>query len=274
MKPNSGGTPPTLWVTIARAIVPVHLRDEAEGDLLETWAQDRHGTWWRRATLFWFHAASIAARGRRRHTLLERGCGSRLARLGDAFAADCHDALRSLRRSPGFGVAASLIFATGIGLNVAAFSVIDRLMFRPLPYANPERLVQIHLFSAKTDLMSAAFLPYEVTAAIGQQAASFSDLAWEEGWTESTVPAPGDNPLRLAGVTSNALDVLGVRPVLGRNFVPSDGGLTGEFAVLLAHDTWRARFGSSDAVLSVTWRKENRRYRVVGVLPPEFLRWR
>jgi predicted permease len=177
-----------------------------------------------------------------------------------------------LRGAKGFTLLASATFALGIGANIALFSVVDRLMFRPLPYANAERLVQVRDYLAilPDAQFSFATMPSEITSVLLDEASTIEDLAWELGPSESTIPAPGENPLELVAVTPNLLRVLGVQPHLGRDLHEDD--LTGvERVVLLSHRTWVARFGASPDVLSVTWRVGRRGFRVVGVLPPAFL---
>lgn len=184
---------------------------------------------------------------------------------------DVRHASLSMRRSVGFSIVVSLIVSIGVIVNVSALSVFDRLMFRPLPYREPSRLVQIHWFTVRHDVLGAAMLPYEVSTTLRSVADSFEGLGWEDGWTDSTVPAPGENPLRLSGVTVNALDVLGIRPVIGRKFERTDAEPGAETAVMLSHVTWVRRFGGSKAAISSGWRADGRRYRVVGVLPADFL---
>ncbi len=188
----------------------------------------------------------------------------------ERFRCDLREVSRSLRHETTFAVAASITFAVGVGANIAVFSIVDRLLFRPFPFVASDRLVQVHLFTNGIDApIAAAFLPYEVTAAL-RHASSFEGLAFTGGWTDATAPSPGENPLLLTPVSANALEVLGVRPVIGRGFVPTDDEPGSDIAVLLAHEVWRDRFGGAADVLARTWGDPKRRYRVVGVLPPGF----
>jgi putative ABC transport system permease protein len=188
----------------------------------------------------------------------------------DAVATDARQVVRSLFRSNGFSAAAILTFALGIGANIAVFSVFDRLLFRPLPYAEPGRLVQLHLLYNPDPKSAAAMMPGEVTANLIDRAQSFTGIGWTDGFVRSTVQTPGDNPLAVVAVTSNTLSVVGVRPVLGRDFVAEDADSAGAQPVLLAYETWQARFGGSDNVLSAAWGRDPG-YRVIGVLPKGFL---
>jgi predicted permease len=186
--------------------------------------------------------------------------------------ADLALAIRLLRSARGFTLLAAATFALGIGANIAVFSVVDRLMFRPLPYADAERLVQVRDYLAilSDAQFSFATMPSEITSVLLDEASTIEDLAWEIGPSESTIPVPGENPLELVPVTPNLLRVLGVRPYLGRDLHEHDMTVS-DRAVLLSHDAWVGRFGASPDALSVTWRIGRRGFRVVGVLPPAFL---
>jgi hypothetical protein len=112
----------------------------------------------------------------------------------------------------------------GVTVNVAVFSVVDRLLFRPLPYADSARLVQLHQFliPGNDDSPTSSGIFGEVSQDIAERTHAFSGVAWAEGFPVRTAVAAGEPPLVFGVATSNILDVLGVRPVLGRSFVPSD----------------------------------------------------
>ncbi|HUL72867.1 MAG TPA: ABC transporter permease [Vicinamibacterales bacterium] len=188
------------------------------------------------------------------------------------LGADLRAAVRSLLRARGFATAAVLTFALGVTINVAVFSVVDRLMFRPLPYAYPDQLVQLHQ-SVTPPMDTAPASPVilgEVSLAIAQRTKAFSGVAWAEGFPVATSPVAGQPPLILSVATSNILDVLGVRPVLGRGFV-SDDAVSATRSVVLTYEAWQRQFGGSKDVLGATWGIGTGAYQVVGVLPPGFL---
>jgi putative ABC transport system permease protein len=240
------------WVVrAARQLVPSAWRETVASDLDDERQRAGHGPMW------------LATR------LLLVGVRLRLSFGGDAFVADLRGVVRSLLRAKGFTVAAVMTFGLGIGANIAVFSVIDRLMFRPLPYADPGRLVQIHHIVAR-GRESSLMLEAEVTEALRARATSLTGIAGAGGWVQATVPAPGENPLTLTAMTANAFDVLGIRPVIGRSYVETDAATSTDSAVLLTHETWQRRFGGSDAVLNMKW--GNRvTYHVIGVLPADFV---
>jgi predicted permease len=176
-------------------------------------------------------------------------------------------AWRSLVRTPGTTAAAVLTVALGIGVNVALFSVVDRLMFRPLPYAQPHRLVQLHdraVSGSGTERF--AVLSQSVAQYLRDHATSFEDVAYAGvGHFERRVKGLGDEPVTFGYASGNLLRLLGIRLVAGQ--IP-DGDVDGPGQpVLLTTPVWQAHFGSRpDAVGAAVGP-----YRIIGVLPPDFL---
>jgi predicted permease len=202
--------------------------------------------------------------------------------LAGSIALAWHSArsvVRSFGRARGFAVAAVLTVALGIGVNSVVFSLFDRLLFRPLPYPEPDRLVQVH--TNPDDVYGYRVLPMAVTLELARADHLFSGIAWpvtagRHGDFERVAPVRGENPLlRLTGVTTNTLEVLGIRPVIGPGFsaypaTPLDR------PVLLTYDAWQHWYDGSTDVLSLAWtaRDPEQRevhWRVVGVLPDGFL---
>ena len=244
------------WLSrVMLRLVPRAWRDTVGADLEEEARTSRRGR-------LWFLAHSLAA-------------GVRLHRLsfGDTLRTDVTHAVRSLARSPGYTTAAVLTFALGIGANIAVFAVIDRMMFRPLPYGDADRLVHLHAV-VQSDAFPAAHLALGTTAALRQRATSFSGMAIAE-IRESTITIDGlGEEVRLAEASHDLLRVLQVAPISGRDFVPADVGST-ERLVLLADNEWQRRFNRSPDVFSrdLFSRQGSREipYRIVGILPRGFL---
>ena len=184
---------------------------------------------------------------------------------------DMRVAARSLARARSFSCAAILTLAVGVAVNLAVFSVVDRLLFRPLPYAEPGRLVQLHqlVIPGIGDAPMTPGMFGEVSEAIAQRTRSFSGVAWAEGFAVPTVVQAGEPPLKLTVATANLLEVLGVRPLLGRSFVPSDAEAQTR-GVILTYEAWQQRFGGSKDILSEGW-GSSPAYEVIGVLEPGFL---
>ena len=174
-------------------------------------------------------------------------------------------AFRSLLRAPWFTAAAVATFALGIGVNIAVFSVIDRMLFRPLPYAHRERLVQIHGMTARSSAAPQAFLPRLITREIA--AGSVSSI---ESIAFASVSESPNEPLQLAYASYNLLSTVGVRPILGRDFAEGDATAK-ERALLLTHEAWQRRYGGDPELIGTVLREGGWTGRVVGVLPRGFL---
>lgn len=185
----------------------------------------------------------------------------------DTFLQDARFALRLLRKNLGFTLAAILTLALGIGANTAIFSVVNGVLLRPLPYENPERLVFIHEAMPRLPLMSVSLPDF---ADWRERQRSFTDLA---GYRDTEYDLTGvDIPERLDAylVSASLLPVLGVRPALGRNFLPEEDTRNGPPAVMLSHGFWVRRFAGDPKVLGRTLTLDGVPHTVVGVLPEGF----
>ena len=187
----------------------------------------------------------------------------------DAFLRDIRFAVRALIRNPAFTAVAVLTFAIGIGMNVAVFSVLDRVLFRPLPYGSSEDLVLIRQCGADGECSGTipSLIAYE-----GQRLASFEGFASAGFASSYTLTREPDDtpPLRFIGVTSNVLRVLRVSPVRGRDFTDDD--VSSKRAVaLLSHESWQRRFGASEDVVGKDVWSRAGPTTIVGVLPAGFI---
>jgi putative ABC transport system permease protein len=178
---------------------------------------------------------------------------------------DVQYALRMLARSPGFTAVAVLTLALGIGVNTAIFTVANALLLRPLPFADPNRLVLVGVMRTQLTLMS-----YLRFTAIQEQNRSFSGIATVT--TESfNLSGRGDaEEVPSARTTWNFFDVLGVRPVLGRTFVASEDEPGGKHVALITHSFWMTRFGGAPDIVGQNITLDLRDYTVIGVLPADF----
>ena len=183
---------------------------------------------------------------------------------------DLKYAVRSLRRRPGFVAVVVLTLALGIGATTAIFSVVNGVLLQPLPFDEPERLVRLE--GMPTDgntekVGTGSSYPDYVDLRAGTSA--FEQLAAIRGWMV-TLTAPGTEPqrIRTALVSSNFFAALGVRPVLGRGFLPEDEQPGAAPVVVLADALWRGRFGGDPTVLGRPIVLDGVSTTVVGVLPP------
>lgn len=181
---------------------------------------------------------------------------------------DLRYALRTLAKSRGFTLAAALTLAIGIGAAVATFSVVYAVLLRPLPIAQPDRLLTIDA-QGVTDHneVGASWTKYEL---LRDSNHSFSGIA---AWVERTFTYnDGVTPQQVAGerVTWNFFHVLGVEPVLGRTFHP-DEDVEGASAVcIVSNGFWVQRLGADPSAIGRAIRLEGRDTVIVGVLPASF----
>src|SRR5688572_10009482 len=185
---------------------------------------------------------------------------------------DVSYALRRIRREPGFAIFATLIVALGVGAVTAVFSVMSPLMLRPLPFHEPERLVWVA--NRSEGGMSSVTSRTSNLRDYRAMAESFEALTGYFAFFDyGSYNLVGDGPperLIGVGVAQNFLDVLRVRPLLGRNFTTEEGLWEGPRAAILTHDFWRRRFGGEPGIVGRSITLNNRATEIVGVLPPSF----
>jgi predicted permease len=193
--------------------------------------------------------------------------------MWDGFVQDLRYTGRTLRREPGFAVFAVLILALGIGANTAVFSIAEPLVFRALPFRDPERLVWI-ANKGKSEGLSAVTSRSSNLRDWRRLNQSFEDLAGYFAFFDYggfTLTGVGE-PERLVGVgiTQTFLSTLGVQPMLGRDFVTEECVWNGRPAVILTYGFWQRRFGSDRAIVGRSITLNDVPTTIVGVLPPTF----
>jgi putative ABC transport system permease protein len=178
---------------------------------------------------------------------------------------DFRFAFRQLRKSPGFTLAAVLTLALGIGANTTMFTAVNAVLLRPLPYPQPDRLVGI-LETARQE--SPTVVAYPDFLDWQQQSKVFADMAAYQLAAFNLTGA--DEPERVPGlrITANFFRTLGVKPALGRDFLPEEDEPGGSAVLLLSHRLWERRFGADPAVVGRTVPLNGLWHVVVGVLPP------
>lgn len=182
---------------------------------------------------------------------------------------DLSYALRTLRQSPGFTLVAVFTLALGIGGNTAVFSVVNALLLRSLPLPEPDRLMFI---AGSNPSRPGAAVPYSVKAyeTVRDNNRSLSGVAafCSEGLTLTGLGDP--EQLSVSRVSPNFLDVLQVRPLLGRGFQSEEGEPGGKPVVLISHRLWQNRFAADRAILGHPITLGQDVYTIIGVMPPEF----
>jgi predicted permease len=221
-------------------------------------------------------AAGMTAEEARRQALIEFG-GVERAReqtyeqrpgwwMG-TVAQDVRYALRGFRRNPVFTIAVIATLAVGIGATTAVFSVVDRILFRALPYAHDDRLVSVGL--------TAPILPQEFMLGGSYYEWRDNQKAFEAFTSETGVQAcdlTERNPARLscASVEQNFLPTLGVAPLLGRNFLGEEDRPNGPKVALISYGLWLSHYGLDAGILNRLIDVDGKQVRVVGVLPKDF----
>ena len=197
---------------------------------------------------------------------------NRLASGFDELRHDLRDGWRALRARPGFTALALATIALGLGASTAILAVVDTVYFRPLPFADGERLVRVREFSVAPDgsrrRVSALGATFEL---VRDNVQAFELVAAQAPAAYTLEGARGPERVAAVLVSENWGRLLGVRPIAGRHFTP-DEERAGEDAgaVLIGHGLWQRQFGARPDVVGATLRLSGRGYTVVGVMPPGF----
>jgi predicted permease len=198
--------------------------------------------------------------------LIDRG--KRASPIMD-LVTDVRVGLRGLRRQPGFTAVVILTLAVGIGANGAIFSVVERVLLRPLPYPEPERVVQIWGSNEARDAtrLGASLHDFEdwrarsdTLEAIGVYNTGATNLSY------------GELPARIAfaQVSPSVFEVLGAAPTIGRTFREEENLPGNDTVVIVSHDFWRTILGADDNALDATVELDGTSMRIVGVMPEGF----
>jgi predicted permease len=185
---------------------------------------------------------------------------------------DIRYAVRMLIRQPGFSLVAILTLALGIGMTTSIASVIDAAMLHPLPYPNPERLVELLVANrpgqtggrgpSRQDLATIRALPNPPVAV----------AMWRNIFRPPVVDGPGPERLRGLEIDEYYLGLFGVAPIRGRGIQAHDTREGAAPVVLLGYGYWRRRFGGQDNVVGQRLRLDNDSAEIIGVLPMNFNR--
>ncbi len=174
---------------------------------------------------------------------------------------------RILAQHPGFTLVAVLTLGLGIGANTAIFSVINTVLLRPLPYAEPEQLMMVwESFPASPEnhVMPSNYIDWRTQNQV------FSDLA---AWTTQTVNlSSGGEPEKLDALTAtaNLIPLLGVEPLLGRTFSPEEDQPGASQVVVISYGLWQRRFGGSPEAIGNRLTLDAADYTIIGVMPQSF----
>jgi putative ABC transport system permease protein len=200
--------------------------------------------------------------------LKERGHDERTVRVAEDIARDVRHGARALWRSPGFSLAVILTLAVGIGGNTAAFSVVDQLLLRPLPYPYGDQLVMVDELvggrNARADVSPANWLDWQ------RESRTLRRLA---AWRPWAFTMTGAGEARLVGaqqVSSEFFPLLGVSPLVGRTISDEDDRPNGRRVVVLSYRAWHEHLGGDRGAIGRTIQLDDRPYEIVGVMPAGF----
>ena len=184
----------------------------------------------------------------------------------DSWLRDLRFTVRSLARTPGLTIAAVGILATGIGLTTLAYGVLYSGYLRGLPYPEHDELVIVRRL--KNDNYYGSTGPD--LQALRTANHSFSGLAASAQLTINVAGTEATARFRGSAVTANTFSLLGVRPVLGRDFQPQDEAVGAPGVIMLGYAVWRDQFGSDSSVVGRAIRVNGRPHTVIGVMPSAF----
>jgi len=188
-------------------------------------------------------------------------------RMLQTFSRDVRYACRLIRRSPAFSLVMLVTVALGIGANTAIFSIVNAVLLRPFPYRAPEQLVILQERVSGGGLSPS----YPNFVDWREQNTAFDSISAVRANESFNFTGTGE-PERLQGrlVSAEFFSTLGVKPIVGRDFLPEEDRPGATPAVILSYGLWQRRFGADPGVIGQQLTLNNQRFTVVGVAPPGF----
>jgi predicted permease len=204
-----------------------------------------------------------------------------IAAWWDALRQDAHYTWRSWRRRPGFALGAVLVLALGLGASTALFAALDRVLFRPLPYADPDRLVSVGVLSGIPSPISGqadsieTMLDKPYVQLWNPAPAPFESVTAVGAVNQCTIGEAEPAEVTCARVDHSFLRVLGVTVAEGRDFTLEDDVRKAPLVAVISHALWRSRYGGDPAAVGRTLSLDStnapvQRVPIVGVLPANF----
>jgi putative ABC transport system permease protein len=186
----------------------------------------------------------------------------------ETFWSDIRYGFRTLLKNPGFATVAILTLALGIGANTAMFSAVNAVLLRPLPFTQPDRLVQ--LWESESAVPQAPFAAPDFVDWRAQNQ-TFDDMTIYT-WPQSLNLSGAGEPEHISGVLTQAnfFSVLGSKPMLGRTFAQGEDQAGHNHVAVLSYGLWQRRFGGTRDVLGKEIELGGEKYGIVGVMPPDF----
>jgi putative ABC transport system permease protein len=190
-------------------------------------------------------------------------------RMEEEMFQDLRYGARTLLKNPGFALVAVFTLSLGIGANTAIFSVVNATLLRPLPYSEPERLVQVWETKPRANRWS-DWVSYPDFRDWREQNTVFDEIGACRKLTFNLTG--GDSPESLPGayVSASLFTVLGVKPILGRTFLAEEDQPGANRVAVISHGLWQRRFGSDPGLIGKTIQVDGETHIVVGIMPPDF----
>ena len=185
----------------------------------------------------------------------------------DSLWQDLRYAVRMLAKSPGFTAIAVLTLALGIGANAAIFSLVNGVLLRPLPYANPAQLVDVS--EAKAGVVGAG-VSYPAFVELRDHSRAFTSVAGLAGHALTLTGHGEPADVSTLAVTPEFFSLFGTKPLLGRALSPQDGERGAAPVVVLSEQLWRSRFGADPGIAGTSITLDQRAFTVVGIMPGAF----
>lgn len=185
----------------------------------------------------------------------------------DVLGQDVRYGIRILRRTPAFTIAAVLTLGLGIGANTAILTIVDAVLWRPLPFPDADRLVVVGETGSDGEPSTVGF----ATVADWQtRSRTFEAIALMRSWQPTLVANGEAERLAALRVSWNYFDTVGIRPALGTGFTAEVDRANSWRVVLLSDSLWRRRFGADPLIVGRTIVMNDREYRIVGVMPSAY----
>ena len=186
----------------------------------------------------------------------------------ETIRSDIRYALRWLRRSPGFALVAVASLAIGIGFNTALFTLVDALLFRPLPVDHPDRLVDVFTTGGDGDQYATSSYPdlldFRAQNQVFSGMLAYSPSLAAVKLTDRSCLAMGET------VTGNYFQLLGVHAIAGRTLLPDDDRPGAPRAVVISYRLWNREYAASPSAVGQSLRIHGQVYTIVGVAPKVF----
>jgi predicted permease len=193
----------------------------------------------------------------------------RIGHLLETLWQDIFYGARVLLKKPGFTLIAVLTLALGIGANTAIFSVLNSVLLRPLPYKDADRLVWIW------DSNPSMGFPRFASSGPNfkdwkQQPTSFEHMAAFTGWSFNLTSESEPERLQGAMASSDLFSMLGIKPVMGRTFLPEEEQAGNHLVALISHSLWQRRFAADPGIMNRSLTLNGESYTVIGIIPADF----